>query len=111
MTYQFNTIKLINLLKEAQAGSSLRELTEQMGHTVSPSTLSRMLNGHIPDMNTFLALCHYLNSSPSQFFMANNDNPPVPGEAIRQAIVAAEGLSEADRACLLHVIKLIKPTG
>lgn len=34
---------------------------------VSPSTLSRVENGHMPDLKTFAALCKWLERDPREF--------------------------------------------
>lgn len=37
---------------------------------ISPATLSRVENGHIPDIETFEKLCQWLGASPAAFLAA-----------------------------------------
>jgi transcriptional regulator with XRE-family HTH domain len=34
---------------------------------ISPATLSRVENGHVPDLATFAAICRWLGEDPAQF--------------------------------------------
>lgn len=34
---------------------------------ISPATLSRIENGHVPDLETFEKICQWLGADPSQF--------------------------------------------
>ncbi|MDJ0599049.1 MAG: helix-turn-helix domain-containing protein [Crocosphaera sp.] len=45
--------------------SSYRETAKEIGK-VSPSTLSRIENGKVPDLDTFLALCDWLEVPPTK---------------------------------------------
>ncbi|MEH2072324.1 MAG: helix-turn-helix transcriptional regulator [Nostoc sp.] len=40
---------------------------------VSPSTLSRVENGSMPDMETFIALCNWLQISPGDLFVNEHE--------------------------------------
>ncbi len=51
-------------LKRGKRG--LREISEEM-NGIGISTLSRIENGKMPDVETFLAICHWLQVSPSEF--------------------------------------------
>jgi len=35
---------------------------------VSPATLSRIENGHVPDIETFERLCRWMGADPAEFF-------------------------------------------
>src|SRR5690242_1262957 len=59
--------RLARLVKTKRASKGLRETALEIGN-VSPSTLSRVENGRIPDMETFLLLCDWLCVSPAEFF-------------------------------------------
>ena len=39
---------------------------------ISPATLSRVENGHTPDMETFEKLCNWLGADPSRFLSGAN---------------------------------------
>jgi transcriptional regulator with XRE-family HTH domain len=64
--------RLARLVKTKRASKGLREVAAEIG-SVSPSTLSRVENGRIPDMETFLLLCDWLRVAPSEFF--STDEP------------------------------------
>ena len=48
----------------------LREFAEQAN--VSPATLSRVENGHIPDIETFFNLCFWMKQSSNKFYNSNS---------------------------------------
>lgn len=58
--------QLAALLRTKRAGRSLREVAQEIGE-VSPSTLSRIENGKMPDMDTFLRVCDWLHVAPEKF--------------------------------------------
>lgn len=62
--------RLARLVKTKRASKGLREVAAEIGN-VSPSTLSRVENGRIPDMETFLLLCNWLGVEPTEFFSSN----------------------------------------
>ena len=57
--------KLANLVRNKRLTRGLRETAKEIGN-VSPSTISRVENGKIPDMDTFLALCDWLEVPPAE---------------------------------------------
>lgn len=59
--------RLARLVKTKRASKGLREVATEIGN-VSPSTLSRVENGRVPDMETFLLLCDWLGIAPAEFF-------------------------------------------
>lgn len=50
------------LIEQKMKGKSLRDVAPNLN--ISPSTLSRLLHGKTPDLETFLAVCHWLEVSP-----------------------------------------------
>jgi len=63
---EINIYKLAALVRAKRGKRGLRETANEIGR-VSVSTLSRIEQGKIPDLGTFLRLCHWLNVSPEQF--------------------------------------------
>jgi transcriptional regulator with XRE-family HTH domain len=59
--------KLASLVRTKRQERGLREISSEIG-TVSPSTISRVENGKVPDLETFLALCDWLDVSPADLF-------------------------------------------
>jgi transcriptional regulator with XRE-family HTH domain len=56
--------KLASLVRTKRQERGLREVSKEIG-TISPSTISRVENGKVPDIDTFLALCDWLDVSPA----------------------------------------------
>lgn len=62
------TKKLSNLgalVRKKRGELNLREAARQIG--IGPSTLMRVENGRIPDIETFGKLCHWLGIDPGKF--------------------------------------------
>jgi transcriptional regulator with XRE-family HTH domain len=56
---------------------SWRTLAKEVG--ISPSTLSRMANGHRPDVDAFAALTTWMGTSPRDYVVGQSDSPaPTP---------------------------------
>jgi len=66
-TLEFNTVKLMQDIRAAADGESLRDLEAVSG--VSASTLSRLDNGAMPDMNIFMRLCEAFKLQPGDYFV------------------------------------------
>ncbi len=59
-------IKMLSDMVRAKRGCrGLREIANDC--EISPSTISRVENGKVPDMATFLALCDWLEIPPYEF--------------------------------------------
>lgn len=65
--FRFSLKKLARLVRQKRGRLGLRSVSLQAG--VSISTLSRIESEKgLPDMETFLLLCHWLDVSPRRFF-------------------------------------------
>ncbi|MGY4608624.1 transcriptional regulator with XRE-family HTH domain [Bradyrhizobium sp. USDA 4474] len=53
---------------------------------VSPATLSRVENGHMPDLKTFAALCKWIERDPREF-LGMETNEAQEGAGPRRAVV------------------------
>lgn len=53
------------LVRDKRGRKKLRETAQEIG--LSPSTLMRVENGRIPDIETFGRLCHWLKIDPGSF--------------------------------------------
>ena len=71
MKNYLDTEKLASLVRSKRGTRGLRDTAKEIGN-VSPSTLSRVENGNIPDMDTFLALCDWLEV-PSRDLIQNTE--------------------------------------
>lgn len=64
--------KLAALVKAKRGEKGLRATAEEIGK-ISASTLSRIEQGKLPDLDTFTRLCDWLEVSPEQFFETDDE--------------------------------------
>ena len=50
----------------------LRDTVQEIGG-ISPSTLSRIEQGHVPDVETFIKVCQWLEEPTETFVLSSND--------------------------------------
>lgn len=92
MAKELDTQYLAALIKTKRGNRGLREIAQEIGG-VSPSTLSRIENGKVPDMDTFLHICDWLQVS-SEEFIKETDNRP---QTEISTVDRIEGYLRADR--------------
>jgi transcriptional regulator with XRE-family HTH domain len=95
-----DTKALAERLRAKRGKRGLREISEEM-NGIGISTLSRIENGKVPDVETFLAICHWLQASPSEFIKKPE------GDTTTDPIDEVEGHLRADRDLdpeLAHVL-------
>ena len=63
MTLQIE--KLGSLVSDQRGTLGVRAAAKEIG--ISPATLSRIENGHVPDLTTFAAVCRWLGEDPATF--------------------------------------------
>ncbi|WP_425063792.1 helix-turn-helix domain-containing protein [Pyruvatibacter mobilis] len=69
----FNTGELGKMIAAKRGTLGVRAAAKEVG--ISPATLSRIENGHVPDLATFAAICEWLDEDPAQFLgMQPSDN-------------------------------------
>lgn len=67
------TLKIIGpKLREKRGQRGIREVAKEIG--ISPATLSRIENGHVPDLETFGKICSWLEIDPSIVFGGNQSS-------------------------------------
>lgn len=66
MTAELNIGELAALLRAKRGRRGLRAVAEEIGG-ISASTLSRVEQGKVPDLETFVRLCQWLEVSPERF--------------------------------------------
>ncbi len=64
--------KLAFMIKSKRGDKGLRVLATELG-SISSSTLSRIEQGHLPDIDTYVVLCKWLGVSTDYFIL--NDEP------------------------------------
>jgi transcriptional regulator with XRE-family HTH domain len=66
MSKNLDTIKLSEMLKSKRGAKGLRAIATEIGGLSAP-TLSRIEQGNLPDIDTFLKICKWLEVSPDFF--------------------------------------------
>src|SRR5437764_11745927 len=89
MTKVLDTQYLAALIKTKRGNRGLREIAQEIGD-VSPSTLARIENGKVPDMDTFLRICDWLHVSSEELIKE-------PQETEISTMDRVEGYLRADR--------------
>jgi transcriptional regulator with XRE-family HTH domain len=98
--------KLANLVRSKRSSCGLRKIAKEIGN-VSPSTISRVENGKIPDMDTFLALCDWLNVPPAELIKNTEDSKALETpEAISIQLRADKKLDPAIANVLASLVKV-----
>src|SRR5438874_11249585 len=78
---EVNIAELAALLRARRGTRGLRAVAEEIGG-VSASTLSRVEQGKLPDLDTFIRICRWLGVSPGRFIHGMEETP---GEAATAA--------------------------
>ncbi len=61
-------------LVERRGLKGVRAAAEEIG--ISPATLSRIENGHMPDLATFAKVCDWLNVDPAEYLGTRKRDAP-----------------------------------
>jgi transcriptional regulator with XRE-family HTH domain len=72
MATTLNSDLLAGMIKEKRGKRGLREISAEIGG-VSPATISRIEQGKIPDVDTFIKLCKWLET-PTDTFIVDHSN-------------------------------------
>lgn len=77
---------LASLVRAKRGRRGLRDVAREIGD-VSPSTLSRVENGKLPDMETFLLICDWLSIPPATVIKTPDDRSTMPVSGDAESIV------------------------
>ncbi len=90
--------------KEARS-LSWRQLAKDCG--LSPSTFTRMANGHKPDVDAFAALVRWLGQPADRFIVGDGEEMPEPDlvASLAPLLRARKDLSEVDAGHLQALFK------
>ncbi|MDJ0579330.1 helix-turn-helix domain-containing protein [Crocosphaera sp.] len=109
MKSHLNAEKLANLVRSKRGTRGLRETAKDIGN-VSPSTISRIEKGKTPDMETFLALCEWLEVSPAELIQNTEEEQDLDTpEAIAIQLRADKNLDPAIANALASLVKAAYP--
>jgi len=97
-----DTRKLSDMIRSKREGKGLREVAKEIGD-VSPSTLSRVEQGNLPDIETYVKLCRWLEVS-TEFFTENAETSSE--KKIVAHLRADKALSKETSEALIKMIKL-----
>lgn len=87
MESTLNTELLASMLKNKRADKGLRAIAEEMGG-VSAATLSRIEQGKIPDVATFIKICKWLDVTTDTFIVSSNSKAKAKVITTQQQVVA-----------------------
>lgn len=68
MATTLNSDLLAGMVKEKRGKRGLREISAEIGG-VSPATISRIEQGKVPDVDTFIKLCKWLETPTDTFIV------------------------------------------
>ena len=71
MSTTLDTAKLSEVLRSKRGNKGLRAVAAEIGNVSAP-TLSRIEQGKIPDVETFIKICNWLEV-PTDFFIINTN--------------------------------------
>ena len=72
MNSELNTSLLAGMLKAKRGNTGLRDTAKEIGD-ISPATLSRIEQGKLPDVETFIKICKWLEVTTETFIVSNNE--------------------------------------
>src|SRR5258708_24774285 len=73
MDSEIDTRLLAEELRQKRGKRGLRAVADEIGN-VSASTLSRIEQGKVPDLDTFVRICRWLDVPPDRFIIRSRQN-------------------------------------
>lgn len=106
MASTLNTALLSSMVKSKRGNKGLRSISLEIGE-VSPATLSRVEQGRVPDVDTFIKLCRWLDVTADSFITSGDEN--VPHEVSNKELIIAHlrSDSELDPETVNTIVKLV----
>jgi transcriptional regulator with XRE-family HTH domain len=104
MQSTLNTELLAGMLRTKRSDKGLRAVAEEIGG-VSAATLSRIEQGKIPDVDTFIRICKWLNVSTDTFIEGNKKKKTVSNK--EQVVAHLRADKELSKDSVNMLIKLI----
>ncbi|MCD7962588.1 MAG: helix-turn-helix domain-containing protein [Rikenellaceae bacterium] len=102
MSASLDTQKFSEMIKSKRGKIGLRQLATEIG--ISASTLSRVEQGNLPDIDTYIKLCEWLEVS-TDYFTTNTINQDTQNEVVA-FLRADKTLPPATSEALIQMIKL-----
>jgi transcriptional regulator with XRE-family HTH domain len=105
MQSTLNTELLSSMLKNKRASRGLRTVAEEIGD-VSAATLSRIEQGKIPDVDTFIKICKWLDVTTDTFILENSKKMKT-ASTHQQVIAHLRAEKELSKDTVNMLIKMI----
>lgn len=86
MSTTLNTDLLASMLRDKRGKNGLRSISEAIGD-VSVATLSRIEQGKVPDVDTFIKICDWLKV-PTDTFVIRSQSKEVQNPTTEETIIA-----------------------
>lgn len=99
-----NSDLLAGMIKEKRGDKGLRETAIEIGN-VSPATISRIEKGKIPDVDTFIRICKWLETSTDTFIINSISNKESSNKDRIVAHLRAE--KELEKSTISMLLKMI----
>ena len=106
MSSELDTQKLASAIKSKRGSSGLRITAEEIG--TSASTLSRVEQGNLPDIETYIRICKWLEVS-TDYFTMDIEGSPLKSDEAEDIVVhlrASQTLSPSTASALIEMIQL-----
>jgi transcriptional regulator with XRE-family HTH domain len=97
--------QLAALFKAKRGKRGLRTVAEEIGG-VSASTLSRVEQGKLPDLDTFVRICRWLEVSTDRFLPSTENAPQTVPQLIVAHLRADRNLDPSTAEALVTMIQL-----
>lgn len=106
MQSTLNTELLSGMLKDKRGSTGLRAIAAEIGG-VSASTLSRIEQGKIPDVDTFVKICNWLEVSTDTFILGDTNKKEVSNqEQVVAHLRADRELSKETADMLIRMVNM-----
>jgi transcriptional regulator with XRE-family HTH domain len=99
-----NTSDLSEMIKSKRGNRGLREVAREIGD-VSVSTLSRVENGNLPDIDTYVKICSWLDVS-IEFFALHKDESTSKKQTVVANLRADKTLPQEIAEALIKMVNL-----
>lgn len=106
MQSTLNTELLASMLKNKRGDKGLRAVADEIGD-VSAATLSRIEQGKIPDVDTFIKICKWLDLTTDNFILGGKNPKPISiKEQVLAHLRAEKELKKETVNMLIHMIDI-----
>jgi len=108
MSTKLETDKLAEMLKKKRGARGLRDIAKEitkMYGEISPSTLSRIEQGNMPDIDTYVTVCQWLDV-PTSYFTKDNKKESSTTQELLAHLRADKNLPADTATALVTMITL-----